>query len=158
MADPEHNDILLEFNDQKGYFDIELDGPDLAGATSLLTSIIVQLFTDARSNSDDPIPNSRGWAGDSLNPEGIQNIGSRLWVLTEGLANQELLTRIESIAADALRIIVEQGIAKNVTITASFLDKRNGQVLLEIDAQDPMGKGQPLKFVWDQIRTNVKGL
>lgn len=158
MADPAHNDILLEYIDQKGYFDIQLDGPDLAGATSLLTSIIIQLFTDSRSNSDDPIPDSRGWAGDSLNPEGIQNIGSRLWILTEGLANQELLTRIESIAADALRIIIDQGIAKNVVIKASFLDKRNGQILLEIDAQDPAGKSQPLKFVWDQIKRNVKGL
>jgi len=160
MAEEIHNDILLEFNNEKGFFDIELDsaGADLQGATNLITSILIQLFTDARSNSDDPVPDSRGWAGDSLNPEGKQNIGSRLWIVENDFMTQDLLTKIENLATDALQTIIDQGIAKKITIDASFLNKVNGEIELKIDVTDPQENAQIFKYVWDQIKRDITGI
>jgi len=152
------NDILLEFNKQKEYFDIELDGADLESANNLVTSMQIALFTDARSTAEDPVPNSKGWAGDSLNQPEESNIGSRLWTVDDEFMTQALLTKLENLARDALQIIIDQQIAKNITIVASFFNKVNGQVLLNIDVEDPNGDTQTFKYVWDQLKQDLTGL
>ena len=89
----EQNDIHLEWNEDKGFFDLELllDGSDLLAAVDLRTSISISLFIDRRTNDDDTIPNEAGWPGDAIRDVGEDLLGSKLWLLQNQRAVDPLL-------------------------------------------------------------------
>ncbi|KAL6953375.1 hypothetical protein U1Q18_052069 [Sarracenia purpurea var. burkii] len=107
-------------------FDIELTDIPLGAETvardaaldnGLDTAIYVSLFTDARADPEtarDPT-DLRGWWGDEFGP-----IGSRLWELTRGKATDEALSFAKTAAEDALRWLIDEGIATAVTATGGI--------------------------------------
>ena len=112
---------------------------DLDTDEGLGTAVIISLFTDARASDDDPIPNAnndqgyidkRGWWGDLANPEveGDQ-IGSKLWLLERAKTTQENLNKAEDYALQALQWLIDDGIAKEVTVTAERTKIGENEVL-----------------------------
>ena len=101
-------------------YDIQI-GPDgdVQSEESLDTAILVSLFTDRRvSESEQPNEyKRRGWIGNESTP-GIQ-MGSKVWLYEQARITNTTLSGIADAATDCLQWMVEQGIAKNVSASAS---------------------------------------
>ncbi|HEY4254591.1 MAG TPA: phage GP46 family protein [Roseomonas sp.] len=98
-------------------------GGRLADDPSLRTAVILSLFLDRRARSDDATQDGdrRGWLGDALSPVTGDRIGSRLWLLRREKQLPETLRRAEDYAREALAWLVEDGLARRVTVAADWL-------------------------------------
>jgi len=147
------NDIHLECNTVKGFFDLELveDGSDLLGAVNLRTSIGISVFTDRRSDDGDSFPNERGWAGDAIRPEGEDLLGSKLWLLQkEGKALDSSLPRAKQFVEESLQWLLDDNIVRELTATATYLSKTNGIMQIIVDVVRFTGLNERFDYVWDQ--------
>ena len=153
----EINDVKLEYSPEKCFYDINFNGVDLDPATNLITAVNIALFTDGRSRNDDVIPNSRGWAGDTLNETEEPGIGSRLWLLTQRKITQQLLNDMQEYATEALQQFIDSGIAKSISVEALVLDNINGLIELRVEIVNPDNELQQFKYVWDQLKQRFRG-
>lgn len=86
---------------------ISLDG-------GLETAVAISLFTDRRADD------RRGWWGDSYPDAENDLIGSRLWTLERAGQTVETLRRAQVYAQEALQWMLTDGVAKRVSVTASW--------------------------------------
>lgn len=150
------NDVFLERNNIDDIYDLEIDGADLRAAINLRTAIIISLFSDGRSLESDIIPNSRGWAGDSIKLQDETNIGSRLWLLFQRKTTDDLLPEIEGFVIDSLQWLLNRNIAEEVIVDAQFLSKPLGVVTIHIQVFEKQGNViQEFTYAWDQLRQTV---
>lgn len=105
--------------------DLEIENGEFVKDNTLQSRIMISLFTDARCDTHElpAFQNSkRGYWGDCLFGE---ETGSKLWLLDQTKANTETLNRAKSYATEALSWIVEDGLADDLNVEASFdLNKR----------------------------------
>lgn len=114
------NDIALRYNEEKGYFDIALDGGDLVDERGLETSVILSLFTDRRADADDALPDDSGdrrgfWADAYADIEG-DKIGSRLWLLARSKDTPEVLRLAREYGQEALQWMLDDKVSKSLNI------------------------------------------
>jgi phage gp46-like protein len=105
----------------------------------LRNAVLISLFTDARAPADQ-VPegaNNRGYWGDMDLPQS-ESLGSCLWTLQREKITNNLLTRINNHATDALAWLIDEGelIAVNVTTERRGTDT----VAFKIDCQLPNGE------------------
>jgi len=147
-----------------GRLDIDLGAPGL----DLQTSVLLSLFTDARAETDDPLPSNirsqdrgqvppgtlRGcWTDNYPTVEG-DRIGSKLWLLRREKQTQETLNRAKQYANEALAWIVEDGIASNVTVTAEWV--RMGLLGFRAEITRPNGQeSYRFDYLWDLLKGGV---
>lgn len=121
-------------------FDWQIAGPGLAEEDGLETAIIISLFTDRRANHDDILPatddDRRGWWGDYLADTAGDLIGSRLWLLEREKLTDAVLLKAKEIAAESLQWLIEDGVARAVTVTAERLQATALGLLIEITKPD----------------------
>lgn len=124
--------------------------PDLAGENPLVRAVLISLFTWRRANDDDVLPtpdSSRmGWWGDGLATVKQDKIGSRLWLLSREKLIPQTFERAQEYAREALTWLIADGLADQVTVSASRfglsglrLDvtiTRAGQALLTLSFND----------------------
>lgn len=86
----------------------------------LVRAVVISLFTWRRANPDDELPGDlrMGWWGDSFPSVPNDRIGSRLWLLSRAKLTAETVTRAREYAEEALRWLVEDGIAARVEVEA----------------------------------------
>lgn len=112
-------DIKTVYIPETMRFDWEIVSGDIAADDDLETSVILSLFTDRRADSTDEIApgeDPRGWWGDSF-PEVAGDVqGSRLWLLTRAKDVPETYARAREYALEALRWMVEDGLARAVEV------------------------------------------
>lgn len=106
---------------------------DLDEEKGLTTSVIISLFTDARANDDDILPDPqstdrRGWWGDTYPEIDNDKTGSRLWLLEREKTTEETLTRAKQYADEALAWMLEDSVVSKINVTA----ERAGTVLQPI--------------------------
>lgn len=153
------NDVALEISPTLGIFDIIIQGSDFKQSIDLKTAIAISVFSDGRSLNDDSIPNAKGWSGDSLNYDGEQLTGSRIWLLRNGKLTNQTLTDLEEYAKVATKWIINKKIADKIDFEASFLDKSEGRVALRVVLTQPKGNvAQEYVYVWNQLKAEFKGL
>lgn len=104
-------------------FDLGIDAATahLAVTGDLSTSIALSLLTDKRS-AEGLVPagvDRRGWWGDTYAEPG-DGFGSWLWCLEGRPKNQETLDLADSFVRDALRWLIEDGIADRLEIEKQF--------------------------------------
>ena len=134
-----------------------LDGAnDLVMSKSLLSAVIVSLFTDARAADDDPLPDERsedrrGWWGDSTNtgmPE--DSVGSKLWLLEREKNMVDVTKKAKAYVEEALMWMVNEGIASSVLGAAEAQPMKNtpGAYVLAFSATiaKPDGTTESFKF------------
>jgi phage gp46-like protein len=117
-------DIALVFDPATLTADMALAGNDLATDDGVMTAVVVSLFSDARAEPGDAIPDGtsdpRGWWADNADPPmgGIpgRRLGSKLWLLRRAKQTTETLTLAKRYAADALQWMLDDGIATAVTV------------------------------------------
>lgn len=126
--------IVWDLDLMQGDFSFDESIQDLESDQGLETAVIISLFTHRRAKDDDILPDSnnidkRGWWGDLGSPE-VENdqIGSRSWLLEREKTLNSVLTREKEYAKEALKWMLEDGVAVKVDVKT----ERLGQVGTEI--------------------------
>ncbi|MCW5666468.1 MAG: phage GP46 family protein [Piscinibacter sp.] len=135
------SDLRTWFRDFAG--DLQVEGAQLDEDDGLETAVVLSLFTDRRANDDDALPDSagqaererRGWWGDSYAEVTGDRIGSRLWLLSREKQLASVLERARQYADEALRWLVEDGVAREVTVSAEVV--RSGVLGLQVEIVRP---------------------
>lgn len=146
-------DLAMVWNNQTGTGDLALtpDGRDLVQEGGLRTAIIISLATDARALADDKLPpdGRRGgfWA-DSLRLDGAaaDTTGSRLWLLENEKQVQRVLVRARAMAEQALKWLVDDGVAQTVAVVTSF--PALGQLLIAVTLNRGTASQQQFDIIW----------
>lgn len=130
-------DVAIQWQIVSG--DIALSGANLATDEGLQTAVIVSLFTDRRAEVDDVVPDGsddrRGWWADAYpNIEG-DRIGSRLWLLYREKQLSSVLARSREYAEEALRWLLDDGIASAVRVQAEVVQQ--GMLGLAVEIERP---------------------
>jgi phage gp46-like protein len=117
-------DVALLWNDAKGVADFGIASNDLATDDGLRTAVMLSLFCDRQADPADDIPvgaDRRGWWADEFANTPGDKIGSRLWTLARAKPVQATLSAAEDFAREALKWLVDDGAARSIDASASFL-------------------------------------
>lgn len=121
---------------------------------TLQTAVILSLFTDARSDSDDVLPRGqtdrRGWCGEELmrgdaggaGARGArsESWGSRLWLIYASKTTDEVLDFAQFTAQEALAWMVRDGLAESVRVEAEWQGapgQSNDRLVLRVSITRP---------------------
>ena len=113
--------------------DVRLAGGDVLTDGGLETAVYLSLFTDAQ----DPVSGDGGYWGDAVDDAPR---GSLLWTLAREVVTAALPGRLVTICQDALRWLVDDGIAQSVGVTASIV--RRGVVAFVVTIVQASGSTQ----------------
>ncbi|HWH86363.1 MAG TPA: phage GP46 family protein [Pseudomonas sp.] len=115
------SDVTLVWGTEGG--DLGYENGDLVLETGLLSSALVSLYTHRRARKDDVLPGDatdlRGWWADVYTEVPGDQIGSRFWLLSREKQLPEVLRRAQDYAQEALRWMLEDGVAAKVETVAS---------------------------------------
>lgn len=111
-------DIKFYFTTSEHPGDVKLNGSDLVNDPGLETSVLISLFSDARANPDDKLPNDqdtlRGWWADTLMS---RPIGSKLWLLSRSKINNTTLKLAKDYTEQSLSWMIIDDVATSVNAT-----------------------------------------
>jgi phage gp46-like protein len=148
-------DIALTWNTEAQGCRAAFAANDLVTSKSLLTAVLISLFTDARAADDDPLPDPRnddrrGWWGDATNTAApTDSVGSKLWLLEREKNIVDAVKRGKTYVQEALVWMVDEGVAKSVVVTVESQAVGNsGTIMLafKIDITKPDGVNETFKF------------
>ena len=111
--------------------DLVVRDNDLLTNDCLRSAILISLFTDRRASIDDVGDDEdlRGWWGDTFEAED-DALGSHLWLLLREKRTPITLTRARLYARQALQWLLDDGVARAVTVDAAFSDR--GELVIEV--------------------------
>ncbi len=129
------SDIRTLYTPEKMAFDWAIAGAGLEEDDGLETAVLLSLFTDRRAAEDDPLPgvsdDRRGWWADQYQDVAGDKTGSRLWLIAREKQTASVLVRAQEYAEEALAWLVQDGIARAVTVTAQIV--RTGVLGLTVE-------------------------
>jgi len=141
--------------DERGVFDLSLDGQGIASVDGLQTTLEVTLFTDSRA-PESLVPdakNRRGWVGDILTALEERFTGSNLWLLDQARLTARTISQAEIYANDAFLYLVEDSIASEYKIS---IDRSNRAIDINIEYIISDNIIERYNILWR--RTSVTGL
>ncbi len=130
-------DVMLQYDASLGCCDVVFNGVDFALDATPASAMLMTLLAKRRAHPDDVLPNSvpdwhapsqfnarGGWCGDALDPAGAR-VGSRMWVFSRRLADEQTRVDIENCLVEAMAWLESvRGLALQVTVrwvAAQFL-------------------------------------
>jgi len=126
------------WNNETGRGDIEITSAGLRQDDGLATLVLQILFTDARADLSDVLPDGtndrRGWIGDTFADEPW---GSKLWLLDRSKLTTDVRNKAVTYAQTALDRHLKPDYAKLVTVTGSIPQFQ--MLLLDIAITRPDG-------------------
>jgi phage gp46-like protein len=143
-------DIYIRWDNANAIGDWTLATGDLQTGQDLETSCLVSLFTDKLATPDftptDGTTDLRGWWADPYND---QPLGSNLWQLERAKKTRDTLGLAQRYAADALRWLIDDGVAASVTVNTSWLGAGASTLLgIAILITRPNGSATRFTFGW----------
>lgn len=129
------NEIKLNWDDVFFQADLSYINGDLESEMGFASAIIISLFTDAKAQSDDVLPDinnndRRGWWGDLVSPETEgDRIGSKLWLLERSKTEPSILFRAKQYVEDSLRWMIEDGLASKIEVETERQGKIGADIL-----------------------------
>lgn len=142
-------DIAMRYDAGARFFDLTLEGGDLATDEGLETAVILSLYTDRRAEPDDPLPDGstdrRGYWADAYND---RPHGSRLWLLHREKERDAVLRRARTYAEEALAWLVEDEVASEVVVEATNLRRGVLQLRVEIRRGEREALERQYEYVW----------
>lgn len=123
----------------------------IALTSGLETPVFLSLFTDRRARPSDRVEHPRGWWGDAHARVPGDQIGSLLWLLERSPLTTSALRRAQLYAAEALRWLKTDGLAKEIAVTVEARDNDVAWITVAIVRPD----GTTWSGVWDQHGTEV---
>lgn len=147
-----NTDLALIYSKDGGFFDLSIENGDFVQDRDLQTAVTISVLSDRRSREDDKIPNQEGWSADFIKKVGETITGSRLWLIRNEKTLDSLLPFAEEAARESLEWVIDNEIAENITVTATYKDKIAGIMVLNIDLYRPQGNiPTQFNFVWNQF-------
>jgi phage gp46-like protein len=131
-AQVDMSDTSTIWNSAISYGDWQLSGTNLTTGNDLITAVLISLFTDRLTNSDDVIPDGttdrRGWVGDL---DADVQIGSRLWLLSRAKLTKETAVIAKNMAQEALQWMIDDSVVASFDIITEviFPNRLNMQVV-----------------------------
>jgi len=154
------SDIKIRWDQGLQQGDFLFSDNDLEMDDGLATAVLISLFTDQLVSDEDEIPNAninqafidkRGWWGDLINPDEVgDQIGSKLWLLERSKTDEDSLTNAEEYALTALNWFIDDGIAKDIVVTAER-NQMNGIEVLSLLVQIIKVDGNKVNFTFDDL-------
>jgi len=137
-------DLKLEFNENKGYYDILIENGDIVVDNSYKTTLILSLGTDARANTEEinSIDKQRGSITDLYTS---QENGSKLWLLEQSRLDTSSKNRAVDYALNALKYLNDNGLLKNINVSGNLTSEG---IVLSIELQ-------ALNGVFDKYKYNA---
>jgi len=118
MSNP--TDIRISWDTDLMEGDFGFENNDLEHDDGLETAAIVSLFTDAKANADDILPDpnrgNRGWWGDLVSGIEYDRIGSKLWLLERNKTTEETLVRAKQYILESLQWMIDDNITKKIEV------------------------------------------
>lgn len=137
------NMLALGINTESEQIDLQSRTSDRI--TWLENAVTISLFTDARANADDALPDSgtdrRGHWADMFMDEG-ESLGSKLWLLKREKVTAVVINKARDYCNQALAWLVEYEHLLAVTVTAERGDLN--RINFQIDCQLPDGAWIPI--------------
>lgn len=141
------SDISFKFMDDQGIFDMSLLKGDVEKDEGLRTAVILSLFTDQRVTLRE-LPTGetkrRGWWGDAIPDVQSDRWGSKLWLLDREKQTDEILERAREYSEEALAWMIEDGVAKSVSVSTSYPSR--GILRIEVKIERPSRDSESLSF------------
>lgn len=153
--------MRLVYDNARGAFDLALTargGIDsgIGNGGLLEAAVWVSLFTDALADAGDMTPDlgsdRRGWWADSGKaPQ--DRLGSLIWLHMREKRTEKVRLQIEAAANEAVRWMVSDGIALEVTVTAAWIDAPRDALRLTVAVFEPNGVRRDWKvdLLWSGI-------
>lgn len=141
---------------EDGDFDLAFDAGrgDLLTTDSLENSVIISIGTYARErnlgNAANLKPNVGGWWGDALDEEGT--LGGYLYEAFPGKLTEETAEAVENLCAEALKWMVDDGVAKAVNCEAGIVE--NAVLNLVVTIERPEGDSEVFLYEFNWSATD----
>lgn len=133
------------FLDSDGIIDIAFVPGDVAADDGLETSVLISLFSDARSPQElieaiDQDGDLRGYWGDLASED---QTGSLLWTVKRAKQLQKVLAQVRSYAMASLQWMIDDKVAERVEVQTSY--PAIGWMLIEVFIYRP-GSKNPVSY------------
>ena len=130
-------DILVK-SDERGLYDIQIDGADFASSEGFETAIPTSYFTDSRAPAVQvqEAENRRGWVGNILSVDLERELGGLLWILDQARITEDTLNFAKSFAQDSLQWLIDDGIARIIQISVEREGVENIRIFTNITTID----------------------
>lgn len=153
--------MRIAYDDARGGFDLvrtRSGGLDAGvGNGGLLESgIWVSVFSDRRADPGDlPVelgPDRRGWWADSGKSE-QESLGSLVWLYMREKRTETARLAIENAARESLQWLIDDGVANDVEVTATWIDAPRDALRLGIATFEPNGvrRDWTVDLLWSGI-------
>lgn len=145
-------DIMLGFENKNQICpDLIIEDGDLKADNGLETATLISLWSDRRVEDEDNLPegetDQRGWWGDEVSSFTDDKIGSILWTSERGKTDIETQNRIKEGADDALKWMIDDGVAASVENETELAEQ--GRIELRTKIFKPLGDDIPFQAIWD---------
>ncbi|MEA9422404.1 phage GP46 family protein [Aeromonas caviae] len=138
------------WNNETGRGDIDITSAGLRQDDGLETLVLQILFTDARADESDVLPDGtsdrRGWPGDTFADEPC---GSKLWLLDRAKLTTDVRNKAVTYAQTALDRHLKPDYAKLVTVTGSIPQFQMLQLDIAITRPDGSELSLSIKQRWE---------
>ena len=103
--------------------DIGFVNGDIETTRDLETAVLLSIFCERRADSSEvPIAKyRRGWVGNILMFDSLDEMGSKLWLLSQARATANNLSRAEKFIAEALEWMIKTGKIRNISVSVNYL-------------------------------------
>lgn len=125
---------------------------------TLETPIRLSLFTNARAQAGDELPEGSGAFGEDLGgywgDAFLENpLGSRLWLLRRSALTSETRQRARDYAVEALRWLVLEGIASSVEVETAIPER--GRLALYVTVTREGETPSRFQYVWESLKNGT---
>lgn len=142
-------DVLLALNEDGP--DLVLEAGDLAIDSGLSSAVLLSLLVDRRASTDDLVPpddDPRGWPLEPVE----DRWGSKLWLLERGKGTPETLALARAAVLEALRWLVDDGIAETIDVRVELGASSSGtldRIFVEVDVV--RGRARRWPHLWEGV-------
>ena len=145
--------MALNWSGESFVADLAHDENGLIGGHDLRTDLIIALFTWARANDDDELPdgtnNRMGWWGDSFADVEGTNTGSKLWLLRREKNTAETRKRAEDYCREATKHLIDDGAASGIVVKVERFGIDGAVINIDVVYQDGSKENFIFDYAWE---------
>ena len=138
------------WNNETGRGDIEITSAGLRQDDGLETMVLQILFTDARADESDVLPDGtsdrRGWPGDTFADEPW---GSKLWLLDRSKLTTDVRNKAVTYAQTAIDAHLKPDYASNIMVTGAIPQFQMLQLNIAITRPDGSETSMTINQRWE---------
>jgi phage gp46-like protein len=133
-----------------GRFDLDFSGNDLHLTDSLKNAVLLSLgiWASGRVSDGNAVlePQISGWWGSSL--DDIE-LGSTIWKSFSDKVGEPVLDKIDAAVTQALKWMIDDGVAKDVVPDTSILSKNSVEIVVKIVRPDSSEEEYKWQVNWE---------